>query len=269
MAGPVYHFDSELDSALKLPAEFDRHFFFYDWMRGRIIAARLDNNEQPMEFRRILSGVPIRRPMDLELGPDGALYLIEWGTKYNGGNRDATITRIEAIPAGESDDGRWNDEAAVETAPDDEAYHEALTHGEPDRGESLLRDAHHLSCLNCHRLGDHGGVAGPSFDNIGARLDREQILEAILHPSRTVTLGYGLITVTLTEDATVAGVLIAESDTIVEIETADRGPVKIAQSEIRDRGELTSTMPAFNGVIIPGEAADLVAYLADLINSRD
>ena len=29
------------------------------------------------------------RPMDFEFGPDGALYLIEWGTGFGGNNDDS------------------------------------------------------------------------------------------------------------------------------------------------------------------------------------
>lgn len=270
MAGPVYYFDPALESSAKLPAEFDRHLFFYDWMRGRIIAAKLDENEQPVEYRRILASVPIRRPMDLELGSDGALYLIEWGTKYNGGNTDAVIARIEAIPAGELSDESWDDSSTAEPleTTSDADYQAVLDQGDSINGEALLRNAHHLSCLNCHRLGDHGGVAGPAFDGIGSRLNEAAILEAILHPARTISSGYGLIALTLNDDSVVAGVLIDESTDTMEIETPDRGPVTIRTTDIAQRSELTSTMPAFNGVLTPAEAADLVAYLKTRIHSE-
>ncbi|GAB5558912.1 MAG: hypothetical protein SynsKO_05590 [Synoicihabitans sp.] len=265
MAGPVYHFDLELDSVRKLPVEFDRHLFFYDWMRGRIIAAKLDENERPVAFRRILSGVPIRRPMDLELGPDGALYLVEWGTRYNGGNTDARISRIEAIPPGESD------EAAESTVPhsqtqesDDSDYRNALAHGDAKTGEALLRNAHHLSCLNCHRLEDQGGVAGPALDGIGSRLSSTDILQEILHPARRVALGYGLVTLELKDGTRLAGVLVSESTLTTTIDTPESGRIEVTKDNIAVQSELSSTMPAFHGVLSPKEAADLVAYLASL-----
>lgn len=33
--------------------------------------------------------------MDMELGPDGALYVLEWGTNYMGDNKDAQLVRIQ------------------------------------------------------------------------------------------------------------------------------------------------------------------------------
>ena len=37
------------------------------------------------------------RPMDFEFGPDGALYLIEWGTGFGGNNDDSGVYRIDYI----------------------------------------------------------------------------------------------------------------------------------------------------------------------------
>ena len=38
-----------------------------------------------------------KRPMDMKFGPDGALYLIEWGSGFGGDNADSGIYRIEYI----------------------------------------------------------------------------------------------------------------------------------------------------------------------------
>ena len=37
------------------------------------------------------------RPMDFEFGPDGALYLIEWGSGFGGNNDDSGVYRIDYI----------------------------------------------------------------------------------------------------------------------------------------------------------------------------
>lgn len=94
MAGPVYYFDAALKSPRKLPAEFDHTLFIYDWMRSWILAVKLDRREHIAGMKRFLPATEFKRPMDMELGPDGALYVMEWGTQYNGGNTDAQIVRI-------------------------------------------------------------------------------------------------------------------------------------------------------------------------------
>ena len=42
-------------------------------------------------------GSTFKRPMDMEFGPDGALYVIEWGSGFNGDNADSGVYRIDYI----------------------------------------------------------------------------------------------------------------------------------------------------------------------------
>ena len=95
MAGPVYYFDAALKSPRKLPAAYDHTLFIYDWMRSWILAVKLDSQERIASMKRFLPATEFKRPMDMELGPDGALYVMEWGTQYNGGNSDAQIVRVD------------------------------------------------------------------------------------------------------------------------------------------------------------------------------
>ena len=94
MAGPVYYFDAKLKSAHKLPKQFDRTLFIYEWSRNWIIAVKLDADHNIEKMERFADGLTFKRPMDLELGPDGCLYAIEWGTGW-GKNVDTQIVRIE------------------------------------------------------------------------------------------------------------------------------------------------------------------------------
>jgi cytochrome c len=87
MAGPVYYFDENLNSPHKLPKGFDRTLFIYEWSRNWIIAAHLDANGKvakdssgKQRTERFCQNMTFKRPMDLELGPDRCLYLIENGT---------------------------------------------------------------------------------------------------------------------------------------------------------------------------------------------
>ena len=96
-AGPVYRFDPKLTSARKLPVAYDGCLFLYDWERHWIITARLNDAGEAMKLERFAPEIALKRPMEMELGPDGALYLIEFGTGWEN-NRDAKIVRIEALP---------------------------------------------------------------------------------------------------------------------------------------------------------------------------
>ena len=94
MAGPVYYFNPALASAHKLPQEFDHTLFIYEWSRNWIVAVHLDKNENIARMEKFCSRMTFKRPMDMELGPDGCLYLIEYGTAW-GNNKDSQIVRIE------------------------------------------------------------------------------------------------------------------------------------------------------------------------------
>jgi cytochrome c len=94
MAGPVYYFDPKNTSPTKLPREFDHTLFIYEWSRNWIIAVKLDDHDRIAKMQRFLPSFEFKRPMDMELGPDGCLYVIEYGKEW-GGNLDTKIDRLE------------------------------------------------------------------------------------------------------------------------------------------------------------------------------
>ena len=94
MAGPVYYFDDKLQSTKKLPEKYDHSLFIYEWSRNWIINVKLDENDNLARMERFCPKMTFKRPMDIELGPDGCLYVIEWGTAW-GKNQDTQIVRVE------------------------------------------------------------------------------------------------------------------------------------------------------------------------------
>jgi len=95
MAGPTYFHKPMTGSPFRLPVSFDGALFIYEWTRNWIKVVRFDDRGEILHVEPFMNGASFTRPMDLELGPDGCLYGIEWGTGFGGGNPDATIFRIE------------------------------------------------------------------------------------------------------------------------------------------------------------------------------
>lgn len=95
-AGPVYRFDEKLKSPHKLPREFDNTIFLYEWVRNTLFAVKLDAEGNRTSIRRFLPQISFKRPMEMELGPDGCLYLIEFGTAWEG-NKDSQVVRLEYV----------------------------------------------------------------------------------------------------------------------------------------------------------------------------
>ncbi|EEF60129.1 PQQ-dependent sugar dehydrogenase [Pedosphaera parvula] len=94
MAGPVYHFDKKLKSDCKLPKEYDEELFIFDWERSLINIVRFDKPGNLQKLEPFLPAMKFKRPICIKLGPEGALYVIEWGSNwYN--NKDAQLVRVE------------------------------------------------------------------------------------------------------------------------------------------------------------------------------
>lgn len=93
-AGPVYDFDPTLASTTKFPAHYDRCLFAFEWSRHWITAVHLDEDSNIERLERFLPDRAFKRPVDLEFGPDGALYLLEYGSTW-GVNEDSALVRID------------------------------------------------------------------------------------------------------------------------------------------------------------------------------
>jgi cytochrome c len=110
IAGPVYHSDDKryarspaAGTAKGFPEYYDDTLFIADWARSAIFEVKLDQSGQPLQINRFLPGTSFLRPIDFEFGPDGAMYLLEWGTNYGGSGRgspntDSGLYRIGYVP---------------------------------------------------------------------------------------------------------------------------------------------------------------------------
>jgi cytochrome c len=97
MGGPRYHFDPSLVSDRKFPQFYDNKWFIGEWNNGWIKTANLDGSGAMTKVDAFALGTGYKRPMDLDFGPDGALYVIEWGSGFNGDNADSGVYRIDYI----------------------------------------------------------------------------------------------------------------------------------------------------------------------------
>jgi cytochrome c len=98
MVGPVYRYNGALNSPTKLPKAFDRHLFIVEWQRSIVYVARLGESgsiDSIRTFRSSRDSV-MNGPIDLKIGPDGALYLLNWvGNGYTSNSGNGTLTRLE------------------------------------------------------------------------------------------------------------------------------------------------------------------------------
>lgn len=96
MGGAVYRYNEETVGSHGLPAYYDGSFLVMEFMRGWLKEIKLDDQGHLLKINPFLDEIPVRRPFDMDIGPDGAVYLIEWGKNYEGWfNDNAQIVRLE------------------------------------------------------------------------------------------------------------------------------------------------------------------------------
>ncbi|MGI5270452.1 PQQ-dependent sugar dehydrogenase [Nonomuraea sp. CA-218870] len=91
MGGPVYRYDPGLNSAVKFPQALDGRYFAGEYGRRWIKAIEVRQDGSYGEISAFpWTGTQV---MDLAFGPDGALYVLDYGT----GNNNQALYRIEYI----------------------------------------------------------------------------------------------------------------------------------------------------------------------------
>lgn len=115
-----------------------------------------------------------RRIRDIEVAPDGALWMIE-DSNPGGLFRLTPLGMPVSAPATQP--------STSAPAPSSSAMPNASNE---DRAKSLIQ---RNSCLLCHRVGKEGGDIGPSLNGVGTRRTADQIRAAILTPAPKTSTG--------------------------------------------------------------------------------
>ena len=98
MAGPIFHAADFAEGIPVFPTYFENKFFAYEWMRDWIFVVTLDEKGEYVQADPFLPGQKFNNPMDMAFGPDGALYILEYGESWFTQNADARLTKIEYAP---------------------------------------------------------------------------------------------------------------------------------------------------------------------------
>ncbi|MDB5150494.1 MAG: hypothetical protein JWQ57_4514 [Mucilaginibacter sp.] len=96
MAGPVYYTDM-FPEETRLPDYYNGKFLAYDWMRGWIKAVSLTPEGDFDKMEPFFPKLKVNSMIDMEVGPDGRLYGLEYGSGWFSHNPDAGLFRIDFI----------------------------------------------------------------------------------------------------------------------------------------------------------------------------
>ncbi|MFF4758332.1 ThuA domain-containing protein [Streptomyces sp. NPDC001292] len=118
MGGPVYAYDKDNPYKSKFPAYFDKKWFTYELTRQWFKTFSFQQQDQSFENSRfpdakkgellsinsVFADMKWNQPFEAEFGPDGALYVIDFGlgsgTGRGGSNEGSGIYRIDYVQDG-------------------------------------------------------------------------------------------------------------------------------------------------------------------------
>ena len=137
--------------------------------------------------------------------------------------------------------------------------------GDAKRGaEVFRRDA--VGCIKCHQVNGEGIDFGPSLSEIGTKLGKDALYEAVFDPSAGISFGFEAWQIELKSGDEAYGLIV--SDTAEEIAMKTQGGIvtRYKKSDVAKREQQKlSIMPAgLQQVMSTEDLVDLVEYLSSL-----
>ncbi len=143
----------------------------------------------------------------------------------------------------------------------------AAARGDAARGATLFVD---FGCDACHRVGERGGVVGPSLTAVGTTLSAERIVEETLWPNREIKEGFTALEI-VTRDFTIYQGYkrwTQESATTGDLVIQDLATgelVTIKAEDIEEVRETGSPMPTgLTSLLSQAQLLDLFKYVTTL-----
>jgi len=173
MAGPVYYID-RYPAATRYPDYYNGKLFIYDWIRGWIKSVTLQPNGDFEQMEPFIPHTVLHNCIDMEAGPDGKLYLLEYGTGWFEKNADAGLYRVDYDA----------NAISTPTAPIAAADTSASARGPFAAGYALTQV---LDCKSCHK--EDGTSIGPSFVRVAEKYAIDK--KAAVYLSQKIVKGGG------------------------------------------------------------------------------
>lgn len=210
-------------------------------------AALLTLGKIPVQYSQQYLGDLLSKMELGKLSPD--VYL-ELGEAVDSTRSADLITRYKA--------------ATTKLSPDEmlASYSSSLMGGDANKGRSIFFRNQTAQCIRCHTYDDYGGNAGPRLNGVGKRLTRQQILEAMIDPSKRISPGYGVTILTLKDGKVVSGIIQEENAKEIKLKVGDDIQT-IDAAQVTKRSNGPSSMPDMKAILSKKEIRDIVSFLAD------
>ncbi len=93
--GPVYHQEDFKNAKRPFPSYFNGKLLITEFMRGWIMTVTMDEQGNYKSMEKFLPNENFSSAIDMKFGPEGDLYVLEYGSAWFRGNDNAQIVRIE------------------------------------------------------------------------------------------------------------------------------------------------------------------------------
>ena len=140
--------------------------------------------------------------------------------------------------------------------------------GDAVRGAAVFR-RDTTACIKCHQVRGEGREVGPALSEIGTKLPKEALLEAILDPSAGISFGFEGWQLQLKSGDDAYGIKVSDATDEVAIKDANGIVTRFKRSEIASMQQSkTSIMPSgLQQTMTTQELVDLIEYLSSLKKS--
>lgn len=139
---------------LAYPEYYQGKLIIGDFMRSWIKVVTLDEYDNVVKIEDLAPAVEFAGPLDLKITPDGRLWVLEYGTQWWAGGKEAKLSVVEYDADAEL--AELNEDDTSSAATDEGIGHEAQL--EIAEGKAAAKDT---SCLACHQ--EREASVGPSF----------------------------------------------------------------------------------------------------------
>ncbi len=138
--------------------------------------------------------------------------------------------------------------------------------GDAERGRQIFLNTAGVQCKNCHQIQGKGTQLGPDLTQIGKKFNREQILDAIINPSKTVEDKYAGYLVESKRGKVHTGLLVKRDDREVVLKDSQNKLIRIdaGDVELLVRQQKSLMPELLLQEMTARDVADLTTYLSGL-----
>ncbi len=148
------------------------------------------------------------------------------------------------------------------------SYTACLNGGDVNKGRNIFYSNQSAQCIRCHSYDDYGGNAAPRLNGVAKRNSHQELLEALISPSKKLAAGYGMVTLTLKDGKTVSAFLKSENNQQIVLKGGDEPDKTISKDQVVKRVNAPSSMPDMKQVLSKKEIRDVVAFLSTLKSDK-